>query len=58
MARGEKTHQFRGSRIKSGSATTWGAKGINKERDLKEVRSDAHVLSNGPAQVRPMRGVL
>ncbi|XP_030923179.1 uncharacterized protein LOC115950070 [Quercus lobata] len=31
---------------------------IDKERDIKEARSDARVLSNGPAQAHPIRGVL
>ena len=31
---------------------------IDKERDIREVRSGTHILSNGPAHPQPMSGVL
>ena len=39
----------------------YGEQAIEKERDIREFRefrSDAHVLSSGPTQAQPIRGVL
>ena len=36
-----------------------GEQAMDKERDIREVRSDdAHVISSGPTQAQPIRGVL
>lgn len=43
--------------MKAGFATMWGH-GIDKERDIRKVRSDARVLSSGPTQILAMRDVL
>ena len=35
-----------------------GEQAIEKERDIREARSDARAVGNGLAQVQPIRGVL
>ncbi|KAL0005911.1 hypothetical protein SO802_013472 [Lithocarpus litseifolius] len=35
-----------------------GEQAIDKERGIREVRSDAHIISNDPAQAQPIKGVL
>ena len=35
-----------------------GQQAMDKERDIREARSDARVISSGPVQAQPTRGVL
>ena len=46
--------------MKDGFATSWVHEGqaLDKERESKGARSDTHVLSSGPTEFQPMRGVL
>ena len=41
-----------------GNSTTHGEQVIDKESDIREVKSDTHVLNSGPTDPQPMRGVL
>ena len=31
---------------------------LDKERDIRDARSDTHVSNSGPTQAQPIRGVL
>ena len=35
-----------------------GEQTLDKERDIRDTRSDTRVLNNGPTQTQPIRGVL
>ena len=41
-----------------GSYTTHGEQVIDKESDIRKVKSDTHVLNSGPTYPQSMRGVL
>ena len=58
MTRGERKHA--NVKVVGWKATLlqYGEQAIDKERDIREFRSDAHVLSSGPTQAQPIRGVL
>ena len=44
-----------GSGMESDPATTW-EQSLDKERDIRGTKSDAHVLNNGPAQAQLING--
>ena len=58
MIRGERKH----ANVKvvgwKAALLQYGEQAIDKERDIREFRSDAHVLHSGPTQAQPIRGVL
>ena len=56
--RREKTHQCQGIVGWKAALLQRGEQAIDKERDIREVRSDARALGSGLAQAQPIKGVL
>ena len=55
--RREKTRQCQGSGMEA-ALLRRGEQALDKEMDIKDARSDTHVLNSGPTQAQPIRGVL